>query len=103
NFIICDDKVDCYAGQVQYFFKHIVNFENGPVEHNLAYVWWYKPAETSKVQYYFSIDDDKKTCNVELWKNKFYSYCSDSIISIQNILCQFLYLKCKNSNYQNAI
>ena len=30
--------VDCYAGQVQYFFKHIVNFEDGPVEHNLAYV-----------------------------------------------------------------
>ena len=24
--------VDCYAGQVQYFFKHIVDFEDGPVE-----------------------------------------------------------------------
>ena len=35
NFIIRDDKVDCYAGQVQYFFKHIVDFEDGPVEHNL--------------------------------------------------------------------
>src|SRR5205814_2296826 len=40
NFITRDDKVDCYAGQVQYFFKHIVNFEDGPVEHNLAYVRW---------------------------------------------------------------
>src|SRR5207248_7317622 len=49
NFITRDDKVDCYAGQVQYFFKHIVDFEDGPVEHNLAYVWWYKLAETSKV------------------------------------------------------
>ena len=38
NFITHDDKVDCYAGQVQYFFKHIVDFENGPIEYNLAYV-----------------------------------------------------------------
>src|SRR5205085_5999851 len=43
NFITRDDNVDCYAGQVQYFFKHIVDFEDGPVEHNLAYVQWYKP------------------------------------------------------------
>ena len=41
NFITRDDKVDCYAGQVQYFFKHIVDFENGTVEHNLAYVRWF--------------------------------------------------------------
>src|SRR5207247_9383874 len=60
NFITRDDNVDCYAGQVQYFFKHIVDFEDGPVEHNLAYVRWYKLAETSKVRYYFSIDDDEK-------------------------------------------
>src|SRR5213082_2219691 len=40
NFIIRDDKVDCYAGQVQYFFKHIFDFEDGLVEHNLAYVRW---------------------------------------------------------------
>ena len=33
NFITRDDKVDCYAGQVQYFFIHIVDFEDGPVEH----------------------------------------------------------------------
>src|SRR3989440_2123283 len=38
NFITRDGKVDYYAGQVQYFFKHIVDFEDGPVEHNLAYV-----------------------------------------------------------------
>src|SRR5205807_4794802 len=56
NFITRDDKVDCYTSQVQYFFKHIVDFEDGPVEHNLAYVRWYKLAETSKVRYYFSID-----------------------------------------------
>ena len=38
NCITHDNKVDCYAGQVQYFFKHIVDFENGLVEHNLVYV-----------------------------------------------------------------
>jgi hypothetical protein len=103
NFITRDDKVDCYAGQVQYFFKHIVDFEGGPVEHNLAYVRWYKPAETSKVRYYFSIDDDEETCNVELWKNEFYSYGRDSIIPVQNILCRFVPVKCKISNRQNAI
>jgi hypothetical protein len=49
NFITIDNRVNCYAGQVQYFFKHIVNFENGPAEHNLAYIRWFKPAETSNV------------------------------------------------------
>ena len=85
------------------FFKHIVDFEDGPVEHNLAYVRWYKLAETSKVRYYFSIDDDEKTCNVKLWKNEFYSYSRDSIIPVQNILCQFVPVKCKISNRQDAI
>ena len=56
----------------------------------MAYVWWYKLAETSKVLYYFSIDDDEETCNVELWKNEFYSYGHDSIIPVQNILCRFV-------------
>ena len=74
NFITRNDKVDCYAGQVQYFFKYIVNFKDGPVEYNLAYVQWYKLAETSKVRYYFSIDDDEETCNIKLWKNEFYSF-----------------------------
>jgi hypothetical protein len=104
NFITRDDNVDCYAGQVQYFFKHIVDFEDGPVEHNLAYVRWYKPAEISEVRYYFSIDDDEETCNVELWKNEFLpSYGRDSIIPVQNILCRFVPVKYKISNRQNAI
>ena len=50
--------------RVQYFFKHIVDFEDGPVKHNLAYVQWYKLVETFKVRYYFSIDDDEKTCKL---------------------------------------
>ena len=38
NFITRDDEVDCYPGQVRYFFKHIVDFEDERVEHNLAYI-----------------------------------------------------------------
>src|ERR1043165_1401247 len=71
NFITRDNKVDCYAGQVQYFFKHIVDFEDGPVEHNLAYVRWYKPAETSKIRYYFSIDDVRKLVMSNYGKTNF--------------------------------
>ena len=82
NFITHDDKVDCYAGQVQYFFKHIVDFKDRPIEYNLAYVQWYKPAETSKVRYYFSIDDDEETCNVELWKTNF-------ILMVTTVLFQY--------------
>src|SRR5436190_22015675 len=33
NFITRDDNVDCYAAQVQYFFKHIVDFEDGLIWH----------------------------------------------------------------------
>src|SRR5436305_6161425 len=32
------DKVDCYPGQIQYFFKHTLDLPDGAFEHNLAYV-----------------------------------------------------------------
>src|SRR6185437_172620 len=54
----------------------------------------------------FITRDDKvdcETCNVELWKNEFYSYSRDSIIPVQNILCRFVPVKCKISNRQDAI
>ena len=103
KFITIDDQVDCYAGQVQYFFKHIVEFEDAPKEHNLAYIRWYMPVETSKVRYYFSINDEEKTCNVELWKNEFSPDGRDSIILVQNILCRFVPVKYKISTRQNAV
>src|SRR2546429_4421383 len=56
-----------------------------------------------KNRYYFSIDDDEETCNVELWKNEFYSYGRDNIIPVQNILYRFVPVKCKISNCQAAI
>ena len=82
KFIIIDDQIDCYAGQVQYFFKHVVDFKDGPAEHNLAYIQWYKSVESFKVQYYFSIDNEEKTCNVELRKNEFSPDGRDSIIPV---------------------
>ena len=39
KFITEDDNVDCYPGQIQYFFKHTVNLPNNePAEHFLAYI-----------------------------------------------------------------
>jgi hypothetical protein len=103
NFITSDNRVDCYAGQVQYFFKHTIDFEDGPAEHYLAFVQWFKPAEASNVRYYFSIDDEERTCNVELWKNEFYPDGRDCIIPVHNILCRFVPVKYKISTRQNAV
>jgi hypothetical protein len=69
KFTTADGQVDRYPGQVQYYFKHVVDLPDGKAEHNLAYVRWYRPADTIKTRYYFSIDDDYETCNVELWKS----------------------------------
>src|SRR3989440_8933386 len=82
------------------FFKHIVDFEDGPVEHNLAYVRWYKPAETSKVRYYFSIDDDEETCNVELWKNEYMrsEEHTSELQSRSDLVCRLLLEKKKKKS-----
>ena len=67
KFVTSNNNVDCYPGQIQYFFIHTVDLLNGPPsKHYLAYVRWYRPAESTNVRYYFSVDDDKETCNVEL-------------------------------------
>lgn len=101
NFITNDGEVDCYPGQVQYYFKHVVDLPNGPAEHNLAYVRWYKPAETAKVRFHFSIED--KTCNVELWKNEFHRESRDCIILVYNILYRFVPVKYKIFSRSTAV
>ncbi|PKK61537.1 hypothetical protein RhiirC2_856195 [Rhizophagus irregularis] len=70
-------EVDSYPGQIQYFFKHTVDLPNGQMEHNLAYICWYRPASTSESRYYFHIDDEDESCNVELWKSEFYDESRD--------------------------
>jgi hypothetical protein len=95
--------IDCYPGQIQYFFTHTVDLPGGASEHYLAYVRWYRHADSAKMRYYFSIDDDNKTCNVELWRNDFYPESRDCIIPVHNILCRFVPVKYKTSNRRTAV
>jgi hypothetical protein len=98
KFITNANEVDCYPGQIQYFFKHTVDLPEGASEHNLAYVRWYKLSNNNR--YYFSIDE---TCNVELWSKDFYSESRDCIIPVHHILGRFVPVKYKISAHQNAI
>ncbi|GBC34775.2 hypothetical protein GLOIN_2v1775288 [Rhizophagus irregularis DAOM 181602=DAOM 197198] len=74
KFITTDGEVDRYPGQVQYYFKHEIDLPNGPTEYYLAFIRWYRPANTANIRYHFSIDDteETETCNVELWKTDFF-------------------------------
>jgi hypothetical protein len=99
KFITNADEVACYPGQIQYFFKHTIDLPEGAFEHNLAYVRWYKPASS---RYHFSIDDDERTCNVELWNKDFYCESQDCIIPVHHILGRFVPVKYKISARQNA-
>ncbi|GET57440.1 hypothetical protein GLOIN_2v1775288 [Rhizophagus irregularis DAOM 181602=DAOM 197198] len=49
KFITDDEDVDTYPGQIQYYFTHVVDFLDGPVEHFLAYVHWYKHANSTNI------------------------------------------------------
>lgn len=49
KFINSDGEVDSYPGQVQFFFSHKVDLPDGEMEHNLAYIRWYRPASTSEI------------------------------------------------------
>ena len=49
NFVMDNRDIDCYPGQVQYYFKHIVDLPTRPSEHNLAFIRWYKLADTTNL------------------------------------------------------
>ncbi|CAB4414564.1 unnamed protein product, partial [Rhizophagus irregularis] len=104
KFITTDGEVDRYPGQVQYYFKHEIDLPNGPTEHYLAFIRWYRPADTANIRYHFSIDDteETETCNVELWKTDFFPESRDCIIPVHNILCRFVPAKYKISSNRNA-
>ena len=80
------ESVDTYAGQIQYFFEHSIYLSSRNLTHKLAYIKWYKPASSASIRYHFSIDDDDKTCNVELWEKSFLPNSRDNIIPVHNIL-----------------
>jgi hypothetical protein len=100
KFINKDGTVDCYPGQVQYYFTHKVDLPDGLAEHFLAYVRWYKPTSSPNTRYYFS--DDEGTCNVELWENEFYPESRDCIIPVHHILGRFVPVTYRTSNRRNA-
>lgn len=99
KFITNDGNVDCYPGQVQYYFTHIVNLpDNRPTKHFLVYVRWYKHASSANIRYYFTAE---RTCNVELWSTEFYPEGRDCIIPIHHILGRFVPIKYKIPNRRN--
>ena len=104
KFITNDGEVDRYPGQVQYYFKHEIDLPNGRTVHYLAFIRWYRPADTANIRYHFSIDDteETETCNVELWKTDFFPESRDCIIPVHNILCRFVPAKYKISSNRNA-
>src|SRR6185437_8781335 len=95
-------SVDIYPGQIQYFFEHNIFLSSQNLTHKLTFVKWYKPVSSSSIQYHFSINDDVKTCNVELWENSFYPINRDCIIPIHNILGRFIPAKYKTSQRSNS-
>ena len=106
KFITGNEQVECYPGQVQYYFKHIVDLPNAlQTEHYLAFISWYQPVNKTNVRYHFDIDDNEETetCNVELWKTTFYLESRDCIIPVHNILSRFVPIKYRISSHRNAV
>jgi hypothetical protein len=99
KFITNDDVIDCYSGQVQYYFTHTVNLPYELTEHFLAYVCWYQPAGSPNVRYHFNIEE---TCNVELWDTDFYPKSRDCIIPVHHILGCFVPVNYMISTRWNA-
>ena len=92
RFVQEDGTIDIYPGQVQFFFEHTIyqNNNSQPSIHSLALVKWYKHVRDHKIRYYCQVDDDIKSCNIELWANEFYDMTRDSIIPIHNMLGKFI-------------
>jgi len=82
-----DDSVEVFPGQVQYFFEHEVNLPGRKQTHRLAYVRWFLPAPA---RFHCHINNDIKSCNIEIWTDKFYDISRDCIIPVHNILSRFI-------------
>ena len=92
RFVQEDGTIDTFPEQVQFFFEHTIYLNNlEPSIHSLALVKWYKPVGDYKTRYHCQVDNDIKSCNIELWSNdEFYRIGRDSIIPIHNILGKFI-------------
>ncbi len=102
KFITKDDNVKTYPGQIQYFFTHTIDLSDRSIKYYLAYVRWYQHISSPNTRFYFSIDDEEQTCNVELWDIQFYPEMWDCIILIHNILDWFIPVKYKKTSHKNA-
>jgi hypothetical protein len=85
-----EDSMEIFPGQVQFFFEHEVNLPNGRKTHLLAYVRWFLPAPNHQTRFYCRIDDDIKSCNVEIWSTNFYDISRDCIIPVHDIFGRFI-------------
>jgi len=95
-----DGNIDIYPGQVQFFFIHKVSTNRINLEdHYFAYIRWYKP---TKNRSHFSINDEERTCNVELWDTDFYPKSRDCIVPVHHILGRFVPVMYKISDRKNA-
>ena len=65
RFVQDDETIDTYPDQVQFFFEHTI-YNPQPLTHLLALVKWYKPVQDYKIRYHCQVDDDIKSCNIEL-------------------------------------
>src|SRR5205807_70263 len=50
SYILAKFMTNCYLGQIQYFFTHTVDLPGGASEHYLAYVRWYRHADSAKMK-----------------------------------------------------
>ncbi|GBC39248.2 hypothetical protein GLOIN_2v1788017 [Rhizophagus irregularis DAOM 181602=DAOM 197198] len=85
-----DGTIDTYPGQVQFYFEHTIYLKNSSSTHSLALVKWYRPVQDHRTRYFCQVDDDIKSCNIELWTNGFYDMSRDSIIPVHHILGKFI-------------
>ncbi|GES94182.1 uncharacterized protein LOC110233779 [Rhizophagus clarus] len=91
RFVHYDGLIDVYPGQVQFYFEHTIHLNSSrSLTHSLALVKWYKLVQDHSTRYYCQVDNDIKSCNMELWTNEFYDMRRDSIIPIHHIIGKFI-------------
>lgn len=95
RFVQENETIETFPGQVLFFFEHSIYLNNSsrPSTHLLALVKWFKPVGDHRIRYHCQVDNDIKSCNIELWSNEFYEMGRDSIIPIHNILGKFIQCK----------
>jgi hypothetical protein len=90
KFIQSDETTDVFPGEVQYYFEHSLDLPIGKITHHLAFVKWHLPAPDRQTRFHCKSNVEDGLCNIELWKDEFYSIDRDSIIPVHNIYSRFV-------------